>query len=68
MSELVDHKNDALGEIESEQKKVVLDVYIVLKPQCNNVDDKNVLNNLVEDLHRSGQMVKYPVYDIIESN
>ena len=32
-----------------DKKKVVLDVYLILKPQCNNLDDKNILNNLIED-------------------
>ena len=41
-----------------DKKKVVLDVYLILKPQCNNVDDKNVLNSLIEDLHTSGQIGK----------
>ena len=48
--EVIDKKID--------KKKVVLDVYLILKPQCNNVDDKNVLNNLIEDLHTSGQIGK----------
>ena len=41
-----------------DKKKVVLDVYMILKPQCNNVDDKNILNNLIEDLHTSEQIGK----------
>ena len=41
-----------------DKKKVVLDVYLILKPQCNNVDDKNILNNLIEDLHTSEQILK----------
>ena len=41
-----------------DKKKVVLDVYLVLKPQCNNVEDKNIISNLIEDLHTSQQIVK----------
>ena len=48
--DVVDKKND--------KKKVVLDVYLILKPQFNNVDDKNILNNLIEDLHTSEQIGK----------
>lgn len=48
--DVVDNKID--------KKKVVFDVYLVLKPQCNNVEDKNILNNLIEDLHTSEQILK----------
>lgn len=41
-----------------DKKKVVLDVYLVLKPQCNNVEDKNIISNLIEDLHTSQQIAK----------
>jgi hypothetical protein len=40
------------------KKKVVIDVYIVLKPQCNNQEDKNILDKLIEDLHTSKQILK----------
>ena len=48
--DVVDYKID--------KKKIVLDVYIILKPQCNNVEDKNTINNLIEDLHTSEQILK----------
>lgn len=41
-----------------DKKKVVLDVYLILKPQCNNAEDKIILNNLIEDLHTSEQILK----------
>jgi hypothetical protein len=41
-----------------DKKKVVIDVYIVLKPQCNNQEDKNILDKLIEDLHTSKQILK----------
>ena len=48
--DVVDKKND--------KKQVVLDVYIALKPQCNTVEDKKTINNIIEDLHTSGQICK----------
>jgi hypothetical protein len=41
-----------------DKKQVVLDVYIALKPQCNNVEDKKTISNIIEDLHTSGQICK----------
>ncbi len=41
-----------------DKKKVVLDVYLVLKPQCNSPDDKIIINNLIEDFHTSEQIGK----------
>jgi uncharacterized protein (DUF2267 family) len=41
-----------------DKKKVVIDVYIVLKPHCNNQEDKNILDKLIEDLHTSKQILK----------
>ena len=40
------------------KKKIVIDVYIILKPQANNNDDKIMLNKLIEDFHSSGQILK----------
>ena len=40
------------------KKQIVIDVYIILKPQCNNQDDKNILDKLIEDLHTSKQILK----------
>ena len=48
--DIVDNKID--------QKKIVIDVYIILKPQANNNEDKIVLDKLIEDLHSSGQVLK----------
>ena len=39
-------------------KKVVIDVYLILKPHCNSVDDKLILDKLIEDLHTSKQILK----------
>ena len=39
------------------KKKIVLDVYVVLKPQCNNLDDKNISNYLIKDFHTSEQIL-----------
>ena len=41
-----------------DKKKIVIDVYIILKPQANNNDDKIMLNKLIEDFHSSGQILK----------
>jgi len=51
------NKKDVLDK-KIDKKKIVLDVYLVLKPQCNNLDDKNILNNLIEDFHTSEQNLK----------
>ena len=48
--DIVDNKID--------KKKVVIDVYIILKPQCNNSEDRVVLDKLIEDIHSSGQVLK----------
>jgi len=40
------------------KKQIVIDVYIILKPQCNNQEDKNILDKLIEDLHTSKQILK----------
>ena len=48
--DIVDNKID--------KKKVVIDVYIILKPQCNNTEDRVVLDKLIEDIHSSGQVLK----------
>lgn len=62
--DVVDNKID--------KKKVVLDVYIALKPSCNNVEDKNIINNLIEDLHTSEQILKvsncHYYYKLIKKN
>ena len=41
-----------------DKKKVVIDVYIILKPSANNEDDRQMLDKLIEDLHSSGQILK----------
>jgi hypothetical protein len=41
-----------------DKKKVVIDVYIILKPAANNVEDRKMLDKLIEDLHTSGQILK----------
>jgi hypothetical protein len=41
-----------------DKKKVALDVYLILKPQCNTPDDKILLNNLIEDYHSTKQISK----------
>ena len=48
--DIVDNKID--------KKKIVIDVYIILKPQANNTEDKIILDKLIEDLHSSGQVLK----------
>lgn len=62
--DVVDNKID--------KKKVVLDVYLVLKPSCNNVEDKNIISNLIEDLHTSEQILKVSncryYYKLIKKN
>ena len=41
-----------------DKKKVVIDVYIILKPSANNEDDRKMLDKLIEDFHTSGQFLK----------
>ena len=41
-----------------DKKKVVIDVYIILKPAANNVDDRRMLDKIFEDLHSSGGILK----------
>lgn len=41
-----------------DKKKVALDVYLILKPQCNTAEDKILLNNLIEDFHSTQQISK----------
>ena len=41
-----------------DKKKVVVDVYISLKPAANNVEDRVMLDKLIEDFHTSGQILK----------
>ena len=41
-----------------DKKKVVIDVYIILKPAANNVDDRRMLDKMIEDLHSSGGILK----------
>ena len=41
-----------------DKKKVVIDVYLILKPHCNNVEDKLILDKLIEDFHTSEQILK----------
>ena len=48
--DIIDNKID--------KKKVVIDVYIILKPQCNNSENRVVLDKLIEDFHSSGQIIK----------
>jgi hypothetical protein len=48
--DIIDNKID--------KKKVVIDVYIILKPAANNSEDKIMLDKLVEDFHSSNQILK----------
>ena len=48
--DIIDNKID--------KKKVVLDVYMILKPHANNVDDRLILDKMVEDFHSSKQILK----------
>ena len=41
-----------------DKKKIVIDVYIILKPHANNVDDRLILDKMVEDFHSSKQILK----------
>ena len=48
--DIIDNKID--------KKKVVINVYIILKPATNNSEDRIMLNKLIEDFHSSGQVLK----------
>jgi len=39
-----------------DKKKVVVDVYMILKPHANNAEDRITLDKLVEDFHSSNQI------------
>ena len=41
-----------------DKKKVVIDVYIILKPAANNTDDRIILDKIIEVLHTSGGILK----------
>lgn len=41
-----------------DKKKLVIDVYFLLKPLSNNDTDKKILEGLIEDLHNTGQIKK----------
>ena len=41
-----------------DKKKVVVDVYMILKPHANNAEDRITLDKLVEDFHSSKQILK----------
>jgi hypothetical protein len=49
-------KNAIDGKIN--KKKIVVDVYLILKPNADTVDDKLMLDKLIEDFHSSGQILK----------
>ena len=40
------------------KKKIVVDVYIILKPSANSADDRAKLDRMIEDFHSSGQKLK----------
>ena len=40
------------------KKKVVVDVYNILKPSANNEEDRVLLEKMVEDFHSSNQILK----------
>ena len=48
--DIIDNKID--------KKKVVIDVYIILKLAANNAKDRIMLDKLIEDFHSSGQVLK----------
>jgi len=41
-----------------DKKKIVVDVYIILKPSANSAEDRAMLDRLIEDFHTSGQILK----------
>ena len=41
-----------------DKKKIVVDVYMILKPHANNYDDRLILDKMVEDFHSSKQFLK----------
>ena len=45
-----------------DKKKIVIDVYITLKPQANNAEDKLLLEKMVEDLHSTKQILKVSMF------
>ena len=51
------NKKDVLDN-KIDKKKIVIDVYIILKPQANNAEDKVLLEKMVEDFHSTKQILK----------
>ena len=51
------NKKDVLDN-KIDKKKIVIDVYIILKPQANNAEDKVLLEKMVEDFHSTKQISK----------
>jgi len=41
-----------------DKKKIVIDVYIILKLQANSPDDRIMLDKLIEEFHSSGPILK----------
>lgn len=52
------HNKNNIVDGKIDKKKLVLDVYIKLKPQANSQDVKDTLSSLIEDYHTSGQIKK----------
>ncbi len=40
------------------KKDIVINEYLILKPQANNDVTKAILNKIIEDLHNTGQILK----------
>ena len=62
----VDVKNVVDKKID--KKQIVLDIYILLKPQANTEHDKQILSDLVEDLHNIGEIKKVSTKRYIKKN
>ena len=53
----IEHE-DNISDHKIDKKKIVVDVYVILKPSANSAEDKATLDRLIEDFHSSGQILK----------
>ena len=52
------YSKKSISDSKIDKKKIVVDVYVILKPSANSPDDRIMLDRLIEDFHSSGQILK----------
>jgi hypothetical protein len=48
-----------------DKKKLVIDIYLKLKPHCDNNEDKQVIEKLIEDFHTNGDIKQISTWSYI---